>query len=236
MAEAKKPRVWELDALRGICLIGMIVVHLFFDLNTFGSVQINLPGWFVFVRSYGHVLFVLISGICATLGSHSFRRGLKVLCCALLITYVTMFMDYVVGIRNIRIWFGILHMLGVCMVVYPLFKRLPGWSLLLIGLAFTVLGFWLQTVTVSVDYFFPIGLRSGRFYCGSDFFPIFPGLGWFLIGAGLGKTVYRKKTSLLPRVNSDFFLLRFFRFCGRNSLPIYLLHQPVLTILTAILF
>lgn len=236
MAEAKRPRVWELDALRGICLIGMIAVHLLFDLNTFGSVQIELPSWFVFVRSYGHVLFVLISGICATLGSHSFRRGVKVLCCALLVTYVTIFMDYVVGIRNIRIWFGILHMLGVCMVVYPLFKRLPGWSLLLIGLAFTVLGFWLQTVTVSVDYFFPIGLRSGRFYCGSDYFPVFPGLGWFLIGAGLGKTVYRKKASLLPRVNSDFFLLRFFRFCGRNSLLIYLLHQPILTLLTAVVF
>ena len=87
---------------------------------------------------------------------------------------------------------------------------------------------WMETVTVSVDWLFPIGLRSASFFAGSDYFPIFPGFGWFLIGAALGKTVYRKKESLLPSVNADFFLLRGLRFVGRHSLWFYLLHQPVL--------
>ena len=28
-----KKRIWELDALRGICILGMILVHGLYDLN-----------------------------------------------------------------------------------------------------------------------------------------------------------------------------------------------------------
>ncbi len=232
----QKQRIWELDALRGICILGMIVVHFFFDLSYFGGISLTLPSWFAFIRQYGHVLFVLISGICVTLASRSFQRGVVVFGAGLLITYVTMFMDQILGFSNMRIWFGILHMLGLCMMLYPLFKRLPAWALALIGLSFIALGFWFETVTVSVDFLFPIGLRSGRVFTGSDYFPIFPGFGWFLVGAFLGKTVYRRKQSLLPRVNAENVVLRFFRFCGKHSLVIYLAHQPVLTVLTLLFF
>ena len=117
------------------------------------------------------------------------------------------------------------------MMLYPLFKRLPPWALALLGVAFVALGVWFDTLTVSVWFLFPLGLKFDGFYSG-DYFPLFPNLGWFLLGAFLGKTAYRRRTSLLPKVNADFFLLRFFRFCGGHSLWIYLLHQPVLTGLT----
>ncbi|MGN1306675.1 MAG: heparan-alpha-glucosaminide N-acetyltransferase [Faecousia sp.] len=232
----QKQRIWELDALRGICILGMIVVHSFFDLSYFGGISLTLPGWFVFIRQYGHVLFVLISGICVTLASRSFQRGVVVFGAGLLITYVTMFMDQILGFSNMRIWFGILHMLGLCMMLYPLFKRLPSWALAVFGVTFVALGFWFETFTVSVDFLFPLGLRSGGIFTGSDYFPIFPGFGWFLVGAFLGKTVYRKKQSLLPRVNAENAVLRFFRFCGKHSLVIYLAHQPILSILTLLIF
>lgn len=231
-----KKRVWELDALRGICILGMFVVHFVYDLSYIGGKSMTLPGWFLLVRQYGHILFVLISGVCATLTSHStLKRGLVVFSCGLLVSYVTMFMDMNLGFTDLRIWFGILHMLGVCMLLYPLFRKLPFWALALFGVAFIVLGYWMETLTVSVDYLFPIGLRSAAFYVGSDFFPIFPGFGWFLIGATLGKTLYRRKESLLPKVNEDFFLLRGLRFIGRNSLYFYLLHQPVMFALVFLL-
>lgn len=226
-----KKRVWELDALRGICILGMIVVHLFYDLSTIGGMTIELPRWFLLIRQYGHILFVLISGICATLASHStLKRGMTVFACGLLVTYVTMFMEYILGFKDLHIWFGILHMLGACMMLYPLFRKLPAWVLALCGVALIVLGYWLQTVTVSVDYLFPLGLCSRSFYVGSDFFPIFPGFGWFLLGACLGKTVYRSKESLLQKANADNAILRCLRFIGKHSLWFYLLHQPVLFI------
>lgn len=232
----QKQRIWELDAFRGLCLLFMIVIHSAFDLSFFGHVSLTLPAWFRFLREYGHILFVLLSGICATLASRSFQRGVYVFFAGLLVSYVTLFMDQILGIAYTRIWFGILHMLGVCMMLYPLFKRLPFWALALFGAGFIALGFWFQTVTVSVDFLFPLGLCSGKVFVGSDFFPVFPGFGWFLIGAALGKSVYRQKKSLLPRVNAENPVLRFLRFCGRHSLWIYLAHQPVLFLLTVIFF
>ena len=49
------------------------------------------------------------------------------------------------------------------------------------------------------------------------------------LGAVLGKTVYKSKESLLPKVNSRNPILYFLQLCGKHSLWIYLLHQPVLS-------
>ena len=64
-------------------------------------------------------------------------------------------------------------------------------------------------------------------YIAADYFPLFPHLGWFLEGIALGRTVYKNRTSLLPKVNAQIAPLRFLRFCGRHSLFIYLAHQPI---------
>lgn len=239
----QKNRIWELDALRGICILGMIVVHFVFDLNEFAGLGLTMPGWFNFCQRYGHILFILISGICVTLASRSFRRGVIVFCAGLLVTGVTLFMVCVLKFnRSLSIFFGILHLLGLCMILFPLFKRLPVWALAVLGAVFLALGVWL-TALEPVRMDFPsalglllgaLGIRTTGFYSG-DYFPVFPNLGWFLLGAVLGRTAYRRRESLLPKVNADFFLLRFFRFCGRHSLWIYLLHQPVLAGLTMLL-
>ena len=224
----KKERIWELDALRGLCILGMILIHFVFDLVFFDGFELTLPPWFQYLQQYGHLFFILISGICATLGSKSFRRGLIVFGAGLAVSYATLFADYVVGMEGLRIWFGILHLLGLCMLVYPLFRRLPWWALALLGTAFVALGIWFARTPVTVDFLFPLGLRSGNIFTGSDYFPVFPGLGWFLLGAALGKTVYRSKRSLLPNVPSECWIFRYFRFFGRHSLEIYLVHQPIL--------
>lgn len=239
----QKTRIWELDALRGICILGMMVVHFVFDLNEFAGLGLTMPGCFNFCQRYGHILFILISGTCATLASRSFRRGVIVFCAGLLVTGVTLFMVCVLKFnRSLSIYFGILHLLGLCMILFPLFKKLPVWALAVLGASFVALGVWLAALE-PVAVSFPsaqglllgaIGIRPAGFYSG-DYFPIFPNLGWFLLGAVLGRTAYRRRESLLPKVNADFFLLRFFRFCGRHSLWIYLLHQPVLAGLTMLL-
>lgn len=237
MSEKKtSSRIWELDALRGLCILFMILIHLFFDLEYFAGIDLGLPRWFDLVQQYGHVFFILISGICATLASRSFQRGIYVFGCGLLISYVTLFAEVFFQMKGIRIWFGILHLLGVCMMLYPLFKKLPHWALAIIGLAFVALGFWMETVRVDVIWLFPIGLRSGTVFTGSDFFPLFPGFGWFLLGGALGKSVYRQKQSLLPKIRTSILPLRFLSFVGKHSLIIYLVHQPLLYGITFLFF
>ena len=42
-----KSRIWELDALRGVCILCVIVVHFLFDLSFFGGFKLTLPAWYV---------------------------------------------------------------------------------------------------------------------------------------------------------------------------------------------
>lgn len=226
-----KKRIWELDVLRGVCILGMVAVHLIYDLQTFFSLPFLADSQlFAIVKQWGGVLFLLISGICVTLGSHPVRRGLIVFACGLLCSAVTAGMYFLnMADKSIIIYFGVLHCLGVCMLLWPLFKRLPVWALGLLGLGLTVLGLWISgNVVVDFPWLIPLGLVPGDF-ASSDYFPLLSNLGFFLVGAFLGKTLYRKKETLLPRVNPANPVLAFFTLLGKWSLPVYLLHQPLIT-------
>lgn len=222
-----KPRIWELDALRGVCILCVIVVHFLFDLSFFGGLDLTLPAWYVFIQEYGGAIFVVLSGVCVTLGSKSVRRGLIVFACGMLITAVTYGM-YRLGMSgaDVVVKFGVLHLLGVCMLVYPAFKKLPPAALALLGLAIAITGYAIRGVVVPQHWLFPLGLTYEGF-TSSDYFPLFPQLGYFLIGAAIGKTAYREKKTLLPGSFQKTGIARFFCWCGRQSLFIYLLHQPI---------
>ena len=214
-----KNRIWELDAFRGLCILGMVIVHFIFDLTElFEIIHWDTPDLFSLVLNWGGMLFVLLSGICATLGSRSIRRGIIVFFCGMLCTAVTSGM-YLLDMAEsyIIIRFGV-----------------PTWALGVIGAVLIALGLWLQNVYVGTDLLFPLGLVSTKF-SSSDYFPLLPNLGYFLLGSVLGRTLYRSKQSLLPAVNTQTPILRFLGFCGRQSLLIYLLHQPILSGLCTLL-
>ena len=225
-----KKRIWELDALRGLCIIGIVVVHLLYDLESLlGVIRLPQGGFYDFLKDWGGLLFFLLSGICATLGSRPVKRGLAVLTCGLIVSAVTAGM-YLLGLsgRSMVIYFGVLHCLGLCMLLWPLFRRLPRWALALSAAVILALGFYLQSRRFDTGlYLVWLGLRPYGFAT-SDYFPVLPFLGFFLAGALLGRTLYARKESLLPQVDTGHFLIRFLVLCGKWSLPIYMLHQPVL--------
>ena len=84
-----KSRIWELDALRGLCILGVIAVHLVYDVTVLYRLVVwTPPALFQFIQRWGGVLFLLISGICVTLGSRCVKRGLVVFSCGMLISAV----------------------------------------------------------------------------------------------------------------------------------------------------
>ncbi len=235
----KKDRIWELDAARGFCILCVIVIHAVFDLQYFFSLQLSLPGIYHFIQDNGAVLFILISGICATLGSRSFRRGALVFACGLLISAVTYGM-IALGMAgsDVAIHFGILHLLGLCMMLYPLIRRLPTAAIAALGTAVILLGYYFLAHRYPVEWLFVLGIRSPH-YAAGDYFPILPYLGWFCIGIVLGRTLYREQRTRFPNAPANAAPIRFFRCCGRHSLLIYLVHQPIcygLMMLLSILF
>ena len=226
-----KKRIWELDAFRGLCILGVVMVHLIYDLvELYGILDWQYPTWFAFIKEWGGILFLLLSGICATLGSHSVRRGLVVFSCGMIITGVTYGMYRMdMADKGIIIYFGVLHCLGVCMMLWPVFRKAPWWILLLLGVLLVYLGFHMETLPrPDTKYLMPLGLYWEGFNS-ADYFPLLPNMGYFLCGSTLGILLYGKKRSLLPGISGGKGILGFLQWCGRQSLWIYLLHQPIIS-------
>ena len=223
----KKDRIWELDALRGLCVLGMVAVHGIYDAaELYGLLDWQYPPVFLLLKDWGGVVFLLLSGVCATLGSNSSRRGLLVFGCGMLITAVTaagFFLGLVDG--SLVISFGVLHCLGLSMTLWPVFQNGKGKNLTLLGAVLVLAGLCFRELSVNTPWLIPFGLTPADF-AAADYFPILPNFGFFLLGAALGKLLYSHKTTRFPGDRGP--VSRFLQACGRQSLPIYLLHQPAL--------
>ena len=224
-------RIWELDALRGLALLGMMGIHFVYDLvDLFGVWNWQQPAWYLFFKNNYGAVFFLISGISATLGRCPVKRGAQVFLCGFLCTGVTLGM-YLLGFagKGIIIYMGVLQCLGLCMMLWPLLRRCPDWGLVALGLAMTIAGWYLRTQAFPFWLLTPLGFAPYGF-TSSDYFPLLPNLGYFLLGAVVGKRAYAGRKSLFPRETPP---LGLFRWMGRHSLMIYVLHQPVLAAIVA---
>ena len=198
----------------------MVAVHLVYDLTELYALLAPPPAAFYALKNSGGAVFFLLSGISASLGQRHLRRGLTVLLCAAAVSAVT-------AAAAIPVRFGVLHALGCCMLLWLLFQNCAQKLLLFSALLFLSLGAVFRDFSVGTPFLYPLGLLSNGFES-ADFFPLFPYFSYFLAGALLGRILYPARRSLLPAFPFTAPLARFLCLCGRRSLPIYLLHQPVL--------
>ncbi len=221
-------RIRELDLLRGVAIILMVLFHLVYDLNFFYDVPINYrTGAVFYVGKLAASLFIVIAGISSTLSGNNIKRGLYVLFWAFVVTVAT-----TAVIPGSNIVFGILHFLGVSMVIYHFFRRLNPSMLLLLGTLALFLGPAVKTITVPHNLFVPLGLMGKGFFS-MDYFPLFPWFGLFLYGCAAGGLMYDKKESIFPLNPTRSNLLDK---SGQHSLTIYLAHQPVILSVLYIVF
>lgn len=228
MRKLGKQRIWELDALRGICIIGMLLVHLRLDASAMGLCTRPEHPVFQGIRVCGAWLLIALSGLSSTLGHHCLRRGCQVFACGMLLTLLTC-LAWQLGLasRHFRILFGILHLLGVSMLLTPFLQHIAPPILWYLAIAILLLGYRCMQLTLPTAWLFPFGLVNASF-CSIDWFPLLPYTGWYLLGFFAGKQLYTPPVSHLPERLAQHTLSRFLCFCGRHSLMIYLLHQPLL--------
>ncbi len=223
--------------LRGVAILLMVLYHLVYDLNYFAVYDIDVSsGFWLAVARLTASLFLLLVGLSLTL-SHSrarllgqedrfrlrlLKRSAWILSLALGITIVTYLF-----IGKGFIVFGVLHLIGLSLLLAYPFLRLQRASIIL-GLLYILLGIYLQNISVSFPWLLWLGLAPPGFYS-VDYFPVFPWFGVILVGMGLGSLLYpgyRRRIAVPDLAGSP--LVRGLAFLGRNSLAIYLVHQPVM--------
>lgn len=218
-----KQRSDLLDLWRSLAVVLMIVYHGLYDLELFGVLAAGTAEapLALVLRYVCSGSFILISGAVLRFSRDPVRRGFFVFCAGLLVSVVTALMKQ-------PVLFGILQCIGVCMMLCGALRerldRLPGAVLAVACAALFAAAWWAtKKITVDIKFLFPLGLRTENFYS-ADYYPLFPWLFLYLIGTVLGRIlVERGERVLLCR-----HFPRWMTAPGRYSLPIYLLHQPIL--------
>lgn len=174
--------------------------------------------------------FFVLSGISCLFSRNNLHRGLKMLAAAFFISGFTKLLAVWTGDSSQFIRFGVLHCYAYChLIYYFLLEKRSDKVLLAVALPSLVLGYYLRyrPVRVSVPWLYPFGFYEAG-AAGRDYWPIFPMLGWLLLGVVLGRHLYAEKKSLLPDCTAAKWL-RPLCWCGRYSGAIYVSHIVVYT-------
>jgi len=180
--------------------------------------------------------FIMMCGISCTLSRSNLRRSIPIIGASLVVTLVS-----VVVMPYAPIYFGILHLLGVSVLVYSLIERLPfklnslaGLIICLLIFALTYnlphgyLGFEgiyklnLPENLFESDYFMAFGFIS-PFSAYSDYFPLIPWFFAFLSGVYAGRLLKGRYPAFMYKKGIGFLSI-----LGTNAFVIYVLHQPII--------
>src|SRR3989344_1356638 len=202
----------EIDMLRTLAILGMIVYHTVFDLAVFYDFDIEVfTGQWRFLARATAILFLLLVGISFAISWNKnlvgpersgptrffvykkyIKRGLILLAWGIAISLVTFVVDQDTYVR-----FGILHLIGLSMILLPL--------------------------GIEPDYFASV-----------DYFPLLPWFGVILIGLVAGQKFYIGNTRWRERYKLKAISYKL-TWPGRHSLMLYLIHQPIILLILTLL-
>ncbi|MBQ7953476.1 MAG: DUF1624 domain-containing protein [Clostridia bacterium] len=227
-----------LDFIRGVALIGMVIVHTL--MNMVHQFDYNIE-WYVKIEDifykYGGCIFILLAGFCWKLSRNNLKRGILMLTFSAIISAVT-----IIFMPENTILFGVICLMGTASIVMIPLDKICKHTNPYIGFFTNIVIF---VITKWTDYGY-IGIGENRIleypeswyannftaflgfpeaeFASADYFPVIPWLFLFVTGYFLYGIFKRNnwfgclKPSILKPVE----------WVGRHSLVIYLAHQPII--------
>lgn len=191
--------------------------------------------FFSFISPAFAFAFIMMCGMSSTLSRSNFRRSIPILLAALVVTLVSLFMT-----PTAPIVFGILHLLGICVLFYSFTEKLickihPVLGICLCAFLFILtyniqfgyLGFSFFKVTLP-DFLYTTNalsflgfVKEGTSY--SDYFPLLPWFFAFLTGTFTGRIMKGRYPAFMYQQRVPFFTL-----LGTNAFVVYVIHQPII--------
>lgn len=242
----QRVRLSVLDTLRGITLVSMILYHAAWDAVFLLGMQwewYHGTGAFIWQQSICWT-FILLSGFCLPLGRKPLKRGTKVFGAGAVVTAVT-----VLFVPENRVVFGVLTLLGSCMMLVGVLDRLLKKIPPVVGIVGSAVLFcltrWVNDGFLGWEGLWTLQLPDGLYqgllmtylgfpepgFMSTDYFSLLP---WcFLFGVGYYLCRLWQNNGF--RGSGWQYELPPFAWMGRHSLLIYLLHQPLLYLVTMVI-
>jgi uncharacterized membrane protein len=231
---ASTQRILLVDTVRGIAIAGVVLFHIVWDFEFTGLINgvAFHPVWLAFGRLLAGT-FMFLVGVSLVLAhgkglklSRFVRRVAMIGAAAISISLVTWF-----AFPQTYIFFGILHAIAVSSLLGVLFLNLPALVSLCSGVGLLILPQFVKLELFNTRWLAWIGVSSSP-PPSNDFVPILPWAGLTLIGIFLTKVLYSRNSDSrsFPDLHNTK-LTRMLSWMGRNSLMIYLVHQPLLLVI-----
>ncbi len=224
--------------------------------NLYWSSDLRAVGWILAVSC-----FVFLCGVSTGLSRNNLLRGFRLLVVALLITVVSSSFEIIMNMSGIAINFGVLHTLSFCILIYALCAeggkriklfRTPRRTYYLSDLL-TLLLFVATSIATIIygiipsDYvmdlrysnllemdfteFWSYALGLRQTLSSSDYIPMLPWISVFFAGAFFSGSINRVRDYSAKKAKQTDFVST----VGRNSLILYIVHQPVIYVLLYII-
>ena len=228
-------RVFFIDVSRGISVLAMICYHFYWDLGYFGFIDLGtvIQGLGLLAAQVIGVSFITIAGISGRVLTFSknfkakfSKRIVKLIILSAMVSLATFFMD-----KNNFIFFGILHFLTICSIISLILVNVTK-SYLLFLIFFVVVIVSLSSITFDLPTILSwLGFNKTPPIT-NDFYPLFPWLTFYLLGFWVGQIIMDRQRSFLESISFIYLLnnklFKFLEYVGKNSLLIYIFHQPIL--------
>ena len=231
-------RIDGLDIFRGWAILFMVIYHFSFDLNHFQliSVDMNHSLGFLFSRYTIMSMFLLGVGMSLALAHRNgikwkaVRKRLFLLGIAATLVTVATYIEFPYS----WVYFGILHFILLASLLALVFLPYPKVALvtaviILIGTATTLLHMH------GVFAFLQPILNLPPYYS-EDLVPLTPWFAVVLLGTVVVHYDLHKKIFTNKIFSSNFSGNKVLKFMGKNSLIIYLVHQPILFLVFDLFF
>ena len=231
-SDARPTRFAFIDLLKGVAIVAMVIYHAGFDLTLQRLISIDLindPWWTAFARIIAST-FVGLVGFNLVLATRAgfrperyFRRLGLIVGAALLVSAGTWWFD-----ARTFVFFGILHQIALSSLLGVAFLRVPTVVVALVAAFIIVLPQFFDHQFFDAPFMWWVGL-SATDPLSVDYVPLFPWFGVALAGMVAARIflTWGTETRLAVWAPGGR-LARAVTVAGQWTLPIYLIHQPIL--------
>ena len=245
----------KIDLLKGVAVIFMVIFHIFYFPNQYGFKEFNYETKTLkTIARVAQIIFITGVGVNMYISYNSDQEKIKkdkkrkseflkkqlyrILKLVVIAIFISVFSYYIFGDMFVK--FGILHFMAFSSLLLMPFVDSP--KILGVIILITLFVRYLIQKDKKIFYNIPkklafvTGLYSS--YGAVDHFPIVPWIVFICIGIILGRVITNKKNQVLleDKKEDKNLITKGVKWCGKNSLEIYVVHWILLFIFFAYIY